>query len=119
MTWTLHQQQQQRGAQLPKGGAPAETVRDRAAQDHEQAGGTPQAGAQAGDYPASPIENRDGDNTPSAGDPRVEWDEVVQPQPQAGETELEEDQRGDDAEQVAEPQVEQALDEAARTDRND
>ena len=81
MSWTLHQQQQQRGAQLPKGGAPADAVRDRAAQDHEQAGGTPQAG----EYPASTIENRDGDNTPSAGDPRVEWYEVVQPQPQGGE----------------------------------
>ena len=33
-----------------------------------------------GDYPASPIEIKDQDNTLSAPAPRVEWDEVVQPE---------------------------------------
>ena len=135
MTWALHQQQQQRGAQLPSkarraGEAPREATAGREAQDHEQAGET----LQAGDYPASPIEDKDQENTPSAPDPQVQWDEVVQPErrQQAGETELEEDQRGDDAEQVPDAQAEQALretameqdsdeldDEPGRLDRND
>lgn len=133
MIWTLLKRQQQRGAQLPgPGKAPPEATRDRAAQDHEQAGATPQAG----EAPASPIEHRDQDNTPAAADPHVEWDEVIQPEGrQAGETELTEDQRGDDAEPVPDAQAQQALeqlgeretiagdaealDEAARGDRND
>lgn len=57
--------------------------------------------------------------------------EAADPALQAGETELEEDQRGDDAEQVPDAQAQQALreaamerdaeelDEAAREDRND
>ena len=81
MTWMLHRQQQQCGAQLPKrqrqlGEAPAEAVEGREVQDHEQAGET----LQPGDYPASPLEDRDQDNTPSAAKPRVQWDEVVQPE---------------------------------------
>jgi hypothetical protein len=85
--WTLHRQQQQCGAQLHSrsgkarqpGEAPDEAVRGREAQDHEQAGGAPQAG----ESPASEIARRDQDNTPSApGDPRVEWDDVVQPERQ-------------------------------------
>ncbi|MBT2135538.1 hypothetical protein KK137_14465 [Croceibacterium sp. LX-88] len=39
--WTLHKQQQQRGVQLrtrKSGEAPVEAVKDREAQDHEQAG---------------------------------------------------------------------------------
>jgi hypothetical protein len=87
MTWSLHRQQQQCGAQFPSGKgrrpgeAPAEATEDRAAQDHEQAGGTPQPGG----YPADRIEDRDGDNTPSAPDPHADWDEVVQPERQVGE----------------------------------
>jgi hypothetical protein len=77
MAWSLHRQQQQRGAQLGDK-PPKEATRDRSAQDHEQAGGEPQAG----ESPASPIEHREQDNTPSAPDPRVDWDEVVQPQRQ-------------------------------------
>jgi hypothetical protein len=86
MTWTLHRQQQQCGAQLPNqtgqpGAAPREAVADRRAQDHEQAGDQ----LQPGDYPASRIEDRDGDITPSAPEPEVQWDEVVQPERQVGE----------------------------------
>ena len=85
IVWTLHRQQQQCGAQLharpgkvrQPGEAPDEATRGREAQDHEQAGGAPQAG----ESPASEIAHRDQDNTPSApDDPRVEWDDVVQPQ---------------------------------------
>jgi hypothetical protein len=81
IVWTLHRQQQQCGAQLPGkarqlGEVPAEAVKDRAAQDHEQAG----EALPPGDYPASPLEDRDQDNTPAAPDPQVQWDEVVQPE---------------------------------------
>ena len=84
MTWTLFGQQQQRGAQLPSradkarqlGEAPAEATRDRAAQDHEQAGDR----LAPGDYPASRIEDRDEDITPTAPEPSVDWDDVVQPE---------------------------------------
>ena len=80
MAWRLHRQQQQRGAQLPRekrspGGAPDEAIADRSAQDHEQAGET----LPPGEYPTDRIEDRDGDNTPSAPDAEVDWDEVVQP----------------------------------------
>lgn len=83
--WTLHKQPQHCGAQLhardrqarKRGDAPDEATRDRAAQDHDRAGGT----LQPGEYPASPIEHRRGDNTPTApGDKLVEWDHVVQPE---------------------------------------
>ena len=91
MTWMLHRQQQQCGAQLPKrpderqlGEAPAEAVEGREVQDHEQAGET----LQPGDYPASRLEDRARDPsttlrtgiTPHAPEPRVQWDEVVQPE---------------------------------------
>jgi hypothetical protein len=92
--WTLHKQQQHRGAQLharsggtrQAGEAPADATRDRAAQEHDKAGdGTLPAGA----YPASPIEHGEGDpatglrtgERPAA--PRggeAEWDKVVQPE---------------------------------------
>jgi hypothetical protein len=92
MVWTLFRQQQQCGAQMPArtdrerrlGQAPGEATRDRAAQDHEQAGET----LPPGGYPASRIEDRDQDNTPTAPEPSVEWDDVVQPERlrrQAGE----------------------------------
>lgn len=85
MTWTLFRQQQQCGAQLharsnkarQPGEVPAEAVEGREGQDHERAGGPPQPGA---DYPASELPNRDQDNTPTAPEPHVEWDEVVQPE---------------------------------------
>lgn len=75
MTWSLHPRQQQRGAQIRRE-PPGAATRDRSAQDHERAGGAPQAG----ESPASPIEHREQDNTPSAPDPSVDWDEVVQPE---------------------------------------
>ena len=85
MTWMLHRQQQQCGAQLPSrergsrqlGDAPGDAGEGREAQDHEQAGET----LQPGDYPASRLEDRDQDITPTAPEPRVRWDEVVQPPP--------------------------------------
>jgi hypothetical protein len=87
--WSLQSQQQQRGAQLharagrPRqpGEAPADAVAGREAQNHERAaedvaGGQPQPG----ESPASRIEDRDGDITPTAPDPRASWDDAVQPE---------------------------------------
>ena len=78
--WHRLPEQQQRGVQIGRRGkdaAPADAVRDRAAQDHEQAGGEPGPG----NYPASRLEDRDGDeNTPDAPAPDVDWDERVQPE---------------------------------------
>ena len=84
MTWIHFRQQQQRGAQLPSRGdkarstgeAPAEATPDRAAQDHEHAGEP----LPPGDYPASRVEDRDQDITPTAPEPSVDWDDVVQPE---------------------------------------
>ena len=81
MNWTLLRQQQQCGAQLHNKArrpeeVPREAVADRAAQDHEQAGGT----LPPGDYPADRIEDRDQDITPTAPEPSVDWDDVVQPE---------------------------------------
>ena len=62
------------------GQPPADATAGREAQDHELAdiytGGLPQQGR----YPADDLPNRDGDITPDAPDPRVEWDERVQPE---------------------------------------
>ena len=79
MVWTILRQQQQRGAQFPDAGRPPkEAVEDRAAQDHEQAGATPPPG----EAPASDVAHRDQDITPTAPEPDVPWDEVVQPERQ-------------------------------------
>jgi len=83
--WTLHKQPQHCGAQLhargsgPRqpGDAPDEATRDRAAQQHDRAGDQT---LQPGDYPASPIEHADRDNTPTAPEAQVAWDAVVQPE---------------------------------------
>ena len=92
MNWTLLRQQQQCGAQLHNKArrpeeVPREAVADRAAQDHEQAGET----LPPGDYPADRIEDRDQDNTPSAPDPDVDWDEVVQSERQEQQGEKSDD----------------------------
>ena len=62
------------------GEPPADATAGRSAQDHELAdietGGEPRPGL----YPADAIENRDGDITPDAPDPQVEWDARVQPE---------------------------------------
>lgn len=90
MRWTMHSQQQQKGAQLPRrpsrsrAQAPDEAVRGRGAQDHEFADQDAAPGAQPkpGAYPASSLPNSTGDNTPTAPDRRdkaVEWDDIVQP----------------------------------------
>jgi hypothetical protein len=82
--WHRLPEQQQRGVQLgnrvPED-APADAVKDRAAQDHEHAGGDPGPGL----YPTDPIERRKGDITPGAARPPVDWDERVQPE-RAGES---------------------------------
>lgn len=87
--WTLHRQQQQRGAQMhvrgPSAGsgprqageAPAEASEGRAAQEHDRAGDQT---LQPGDYPASPLAHGDHDDTPNAPTPQVEWNDVVQPE---------------------------------------
>jgi hypothetical protein len=113
--WTLHTQQQQRGVQFrPQhklGEAPAEAVKDRAAQDHEQA----VVALPEGDYPATRLE----DEAPAAGKaPRVDWDEVVQPQPHEAEqrAELDDDGRGEDAEATV---AQEQQDSAGRFNRND
>ena len=91
MAWIRHRQQQQRGAQLHnKPRAPADAVEGREAQDHDRAdldvsGDEPQRGI---DYPASGPADRKGDITPSAPEPSVDWDDVVQPErrkPERGE----------------------------------
>jgi hypothetical protein len=60
--------------------APEDATADRAAQDHELAdvetGGTPQPGR----YPADNVPERDGDITPDAAHPAVDWDTRVQPE---------------------------------------
>ena len=81
--WTLLRQQQQRGAQMPPkaGAAPAEAVAGREAQEHDRADlDTGGALLQPGEYPASALEQRDGDVSPSAPAPAGDWDEVVQPE---------------------------------------
>jgi len=87
--WTLFRQQQQRGAQLhARGGAPrqpgeppAEAVEDRGAQAHDLADQdvSLESAPDQPVYPAGRIEDEQGDNTPTAPDPRVDWDDVVQP----------------------------------------
>ncbi len=59
---------------------PTRRPRDREAQEHDRAGET----LQPGDYPASPIEHRDGDNTPTAPEAQADWDTVVQPEREPG-----------------------------------
>ena len=84
--WTRLQQQQQRGAQIDSrrrasGEAPDEATRDRAAQDHDYADLDVSEGEpRRGDYPATNPPEREGDITPDAPDPEVDWDDVVQPE---------------------------------------
>ena len=80
--WKWLTQQQQRGAQLPRGAAAsAEATRGRSAQKNDEAdqqlGGVPRSDI---DYPATNPPERHGDITPSAPDPHVEWDDIVQPE---------------------------------------
>ncbi len=87
--WTLHRQQQQRGAQMHAranrerlaGEPPADAVAGREAQEHGHAA-LVAAGEQPrpGEGPASALGNRGQDITPSAPVPQVTWDEVVQPE---------------------------------------
>jgi hypothetical protein len=59
---------------------PADATADRAAQDHEQADIETGGETRPGLYPADSIENREGDITPEAADPHVDWDTRVQPE---------------------------------------
>lgn len=88
--WTRLQQQQQRGQQLharsgkarQAGEAPAEAVAGREAQEHDfadQDAGVP-PNVPPAIYPAGRLQDEEGDNTPSAPDPQVDWDNVVQPE---------------------------------------
>ena len=79
----------------PADAAPKDAIEDRAAQDHELAdietGGTPQPGR----YPADGIENREGDVTPDAAEPQVDWDARVQPErPQERDSETDDIEQG-------------------------
>ena len=95
--WTMHRQQQQKGAQFQSQGTtapskqaeapPPEAVQGRDAQDHDSAAGdvAPAAEPQPGDYPASDMTHADGDNTPTKhGDAGRSWDAVVQPEQHPG-----------------------------------
>ena len=62
------------------GDPPAEAIEDRDAQDHEQADIETGGEARPGLYPADDLANREGDITPDAADPAVEWDTRVQPE---------------------------------------
>lgn len=87
--WHRHKQQQQRGVQFrpQPGSAPEEAVRDRSAQDHEHAvvAVSPPSEPAPGTYPASRMQDGEADNTPSAPDPHVDWDQVVQPEQQGAD----------------------------------
>ncbi len=77
-------QQQQRGAHIRSRGhgkAPAEAIKDRSAQTHDRADQdvSPESAKKPPVYPAGRLEDETGDNTPSAPEPRVDWDDVVQP----------------------------------------
>jgi hypothetical protein len=60
--------------------APADAVKDRAAQDHELADVETGGKAIPGLYPSDSVPDRKGDITPDAPHPAVEWDERVQPE---------------------------------------
>ena len=64
----------------PADATPQDAIEDRAAQDHEQAdvetGGEPRPGL----YPADNVSGREGDITPEAANPAVDWDTRVQPE---------------------------------------
>src|SRR5690606_32928137 len=87
--WHHLPQPQQRGAQFRRDGErregepPKDATAGREAQDHDYADiqtspdGEPDADI---DYPADPIERREGDNTPDAPDPKVDWDARVEPE---------------------------------------
>ena len=116
--WTFLRQHQQRGAQLharegrakASGEAPKEAVEGREAQDHDRADldvGQTNEPQRDIDYPANDPTDRDGDITPSAPEPHVEWDEVVQPERQEQQGELEQDERGEDPEQTVSAELQQ------------
>ena len=77
-------QQQQRGAERHprrRGEPPAEAVADRSAQEHDMADQdvSLESAPRQPVYPAGRLQDVQGDNTPSAPEPHVDWDEVVQP----------------------------------------
>ena len=64
-----------------RGAPPAEAMADRSAQEHDRADQdvSLESASKQPVYPAGRLRDEQGDNTPSALDPRVEWDDVVQP----------------------------------------
>jgi hypothetical protein len=66
-------------AERKTGEAPADAVKDREVQQHDLAD-TPDNAVQPGLYPTDSIEDREGDNTPDAAHPTVEWDTRIQPE---------------------------------------
>jgi hypothetical protein len=62
------------------GDPPADATEDRGAQDHELADIETGGKARPGLYPADDIETREGDITPDAARPAVDWDTRVQPE---------------------------------------
>jgi hypothetical protein len=62
------------------GDPPADATTDRSAQDHEQADIETGGKARPGLYPADTVDDREGDATPEAADPHVDWDTRIQPE---------------------------------------
>jgi len=62
------------------GEPPADATADRKAQDHELADIDTSGRPRPGLYPADDLPNREGDITPDAPDPHVDWDTRVQPE---------------------------------------
>ena len=77
----MPQQQQREHHPRRRGEPPAEAVADRSAQDHDMADQdvSLKSAPQQPVYPAGRLQDEQGDNTPSAPEPQVNWDDVVQP----------------------------------------
>ena len=104
MTWRMMPQQQQQGAQFDRAKnapgedagepaqreerghrAPGEAVSGREAQDHDYAYEQVEGEPAQGHLPADHIAHDDQDNTPTAPDAEVDWDDRVQPDVQRTE----------------------------------
>ena len=74
---------QQREQHHPRrrGEPPAEAMADRSAQEHDRADQdvSLESAPRQPVYPAGRLQDEQGDNTPSAPEPQVDWDDVVQP----------------------------------------
>ena len=74
---------QHKAGQHPRrrGEPPAEAMADRSAQEHDRADQdvSLESAPRQPVYPAGRLQDEQGDNTPSAPEPHVDWDDVVQP----------------------------------------